>query len=84
MVGKRLEEIIEEVRKDFSFLEGRVLGVVIFGSWAKGEVGRDIDICIVAPNRDAKEVLREVYRTEMLMSLERSTTSMFLKRSRSF
>jgi len=55
---------LDEIRRDFLFLKGRVLGVVIFGSFAKNEHSEksDIDICIVAPNTPPSEILRTVFQ----------------------
>ncbi len=50
-----LKEIINEIEKDFSFLKGKILALLIFGSWAKGKKGRDIDICIVAPKKNREK-----------------------------
>lgn len=67
MVGK------EEVARDFQFLKGKVLAVLVFGSSTEGE-GRDTDICIVAPDRlDIKEVFKR------LMSLAKNTMCGSLK-----
>ncbi|MCW7080708.1 MAG: nucleotidyltransferase domain-containing protein [Candidatus Methanospirare jalkutatii] len=51
-------EIEGKVREDFSFLidNSSVLGILIYGSMAKGESDErsDIDICIVAPSVEDK------------------------------
>ncbi len=51
-------EIEGKVREDFSFLidNSSVLGILIYGSMAKGEGNErsDIDICIVAPSVEDK------------------------------
>ena len=46
--------IIEKARRDLAFLQGDVLGVLLYGSWATGESHEksDIDICIVAPSAE--------------------------------
>ncbi len=51
--------IIEKARKDLAFLQGDVLGVLLYGSWATGESHErsDIDICIVAPSVEDKTAL---------------------------
>jgi len=51
--------IIETAKKDLAFLEGDVLGVLIYGSWATGmgHEKSDIDICIVAPSAEDKIAL---------------------------
>ncbi len=58
------EKIISKLRKEFSFLKKEnVLGVLLFGSRAKGEKGaRDVDICLVAPKEDSKRLLKRVYQ----------------------
>jgi predicted nucleotidyltransferase len=55
---------IKEIKEDFSFLEGRILGVVVFGSFVKKELSEksDVDICIVSPDVPPSEILREVFR----------------------
>ena len=51
--------IIEKARKDLAFLQGDVLGVLFYGSWATGEnhENSDIDICIVALSVEDKAAL---------------------------
>jgi hypothetical protein len=58
------KSLIGRLRNEFSFLkEENVLGVLLFGSRAKGEKGaRDTDICIVVPGKNCKEVMGEVYK----------------------
>jgi hypothetical protein len=45
------EEVLAKAKRDFQFLQKRVLGTLVFGSWARGEASErsDIDLCIVAP-----------------------------------
>ena len=45
------EEVLAKAKMDFQFLQERVLGTLVFGSWARGEASEwsDIDLCIVAP-----------------------------------
>jgi uncharacterized protein len=45
------EEVLAKAKRDFQFLQERVLGALVFGSWARGEASErsDIDLCIVAP-----------------------------------
>lgn len=52
---------IERIRKDFEFLSNEVLAIVIYGSRAKGEETErsDIDVCIVAPNRNSSEIFKK-------------------------
>src|SRR3989338_1017140 len=61
MAGKK---IIEQIKKDFDFLEKKVLAVLLYGSVQKSEDSErsDIDICIVAPKQDVKELIKEVFR----------------------
>ena len=61
---KNLKNVIQNVRKDFSFLKDEVLAVLIFGSVHEGKAGKksDVDICIVAPGKDPKSLLRDVFR----------------------
>jgi len=58
---------IETIKKDFSFLYSRedVLGILLYGSVAKGEETQrsDIDICIISPScKDKLGLLNEIYR----------------------
>jgi len=58
------KEIVEIVKKDFQFLKENVLGVVIYGSVAKGEETSksDIDVCVISPKTAPKDVLKLIYR----------------------
>lgn len=58
------EKLINSIKKDFSFLKNEnVLGVLLFGSYAKREKGaRDVDICIVAPKEKSANIMKKVYR----------------------
>ena len=51
--------VIEKARRDLEFLQEEVLGVLLYGSWARGEAHErsDIDICIVAPDAEDKAAL---------------------------
>jgi predicted nucleotidyltransferase len=53
---------MEEIKKDFAFLKGRVQGVLLFGSRASATADKrsDIDICLVGPRE--KEVILEVFQ----------------------
>ena len=53
------EEIVARAKKDFQFLQDRVLGVMLYDSWARGEAHErsDIDVCIVAPEIQDKAAL---------------------------
>ncbi len=48
--------VIEKARRDLEFLQGDVLGVLLYGSWAMGESheNSDVDICIAAPTAEDK------------------------------
>jgi hypothetical protein len=53
------EVVTERVGKELQFLaepswEKRVLGVLLYGSWARGDAGpdSDIDLCLVAPEAE--------------------------------
>lgn len=54
------------IKKDFSFLAKRkdILAILLFGSYIRGDESKrsDVDICIVAPQCDDKQLIREVYR----------------------
>ncbi|NOZ82061.1 MAG: nucleotidyltransferase domain-containing protein [Candidatus Micrarchaeota archaeon] len=65
MAGKTdLNDVISVIKKDFSFLEGRVMGVLIFGSVAEGgaDTRSDVDVCIVAPKENREKLIREILR----------------------
>ncbi|MHA1453128.1 MAG: nucleotidyltransferase domain-containing protein [Promethearchaeota archaeon] len=51
---------INEVKSKFSFLQSdsRILGVILYGSVATGELHEksDVDICIVAPNQKFRPI----------------------------
>lgn len=53
------EEVVARAKRDFQFLQDRVLGVMLYGSWARGDASErsDIDICIVAPEIQDKAAL---------------------------
>lgn len=52
---------IERVKTDLEFLFNKVLGIVVYGSIAKGEENErsDIDVCIIAPNEDSSKIFKE-------------------------
>jgi len=57
------EKVLAKARIDFRFLQKRVLGTLVFGSWARGKASErsDIDLCIVAPQAsDPGALWREV------------------------
>lgn len=51
-----------EIRKDFRFLEKEVLGVLVYGSYAKGEATprSDIDVCIVIGKQSTPTEMRRM------------------------
>lgn len=57
-----------KIRKDFGFLEKDVLGIMVYGSYARGEPTprSDVDVCIVigkqSTPRDMRKVLSMVWR----------------------
>ncbi len=53
------EEVLARAKRDFQFLQDRVLGIMLFGSWARGEANErsDIDLCIIAPEVEDKASL---------------------------
>ena len=53
------EEVLARAKRDFQFLQDRVLGIMLFGSWARGEANErsDIDLCIIAPDVEDKASL---------------------------
>jgi len=57
---------LSELRKEFSVLEGdeRIFAVLLFGSHIGGRTHKksDLDICVVAPNSDPKEVMQSIFR----------------------
>ncbi len=55
---------IGELQKKFAFLEGEVLAILLFGSYAKDEMTprSDIDLCIVAPDKSPAEMMRKVWQ----------------------
>ena len=54
------DEVVARAKRDFLFLQDRVLGVMLFGSWARDEATErsDIDLCIVAPEVADRAALR--------------------------
>jgi len=52
---------IERIKRDLEFLFDKVLGILVYGSIAKDEENErsDIDICIVAPNKDSSKIFKE-------------------------
>jgi hypothetical protein len=61
---KNIKKIVKMVKEDFSFLEKKVLGILLYGSTQRNEYNEksDIDICIVAPKQEPRKILKEVFR----------------------
>lgn len=61
------EEMKERISKDFNHLKGKLLGVVLFGSYANYEymIRSDIDICLVAHREDTKEIFKMVLESDV-------------------
>ena len=57
---------LSELRKEFSVLEGdeRIFAVLLFGSHVRRRTHKksDLDICVVAPNSDPKEIMQSIFR----------------------
>jgi len=55
------EKTLEKLKADFNGVSQKALAVLLYGSHAKHEQTQrsDIDVCIVAPDRDAKELYKE-------------------------
>ena len=58
------EDALAGIKKDLEFLnrppwEERLLGVLLYGSWGRGEArpGSDIDLCIVVPQASGRAAL---------------------------
>lgn len=53
------EEVLARAKRDFQFLQDRVLGIMLFGSWARNDASErsDIDLCLVAPEVEDKAAL---------------------------
>jgi len=56
-----LEEIRRRVMEDLKPLLENVTGILIYGSWARGEETQrsDVDICLVAPGADGIKLTRK-------------------------
>ncbi|MBU4436937.1 MAG: nucleotidyltransferase domain-containing protein [Candidatus Altiarchaeota archaeon] len=52
----------DDIRRDFEFMQGKAMAVVLFGSLARGEeTGRsDTDICLISPEIPLIEVLGRI------------------------
>ena len=53
------EEVIGRIGEDLGFLRDRVLAVLLFGSYARG----DVDICVVASGEDRTKLLYDIFRS---------------------
>jgi predicted nucleotidyltransferase len=57
---------MKSVKKDFLFMKDEVLGIVVYGSFARGEKFSDVDVCIVigkeASIKEMKDMLKRVWR----------------------
>lgn len=68
MNSKKLNKIVNDIRNDFEVIAGdsRVLGILLYGSYATSEenVRSDIDVCIVAPaaKKDLRGFLKFVWQ----------------------
>ena len=53
------EEVLARAKRDFQFLQDQVLGIMLFGSWARNDASErsDIDLCLVAPEVEDKAAL---------------------------
>ncbi len=57
------QALTRALKKDFNFLKGKVLGILLYGSQLKDPTPRsDIDVCIVAPNMDDATVISGIFR----------------------
>jgi len=67
--GERMvnEEIKRQISKDFDFLKSRLKGIILFGSYADDSctARSDIDICLVAGERDVKEIFNMVLESDV-------------------
>ena len=61
------EGLMKEIERDFDFLKEKVLGLLLYGSYARGEEDErsDIDVCIVVGRRNVKDVWEEVLRSRV-------------------
>ncbi|ODS40848.1 MAG: hypothetical protein A7315_07490 [Candidatus Altiarchaeales archaeon WOR_SM1_79] len=61
------KELIAKISKDFETLKGNALGILLFGSHAieHETVRSDIDVCIVAPKAEPKEIFDQILKTTL-------------------
>lgn len=67
-----LDKIFEELKEELGKIKDKVLGILVYGSYASREATErsDIDICVVAGYKD-KEKINELYR-EILRIMAKS------------
>ncbi len=55
-------DVIEEIKKDFRKFADKCMGILLYGSYAKGEQTprSDVDVCIVGGEKIFEEVMREL------------------------
>ena len=55
------EGLMREIERDFDFLKAKVLGLLLYGFYARGEEDErsDIDVCIVVGRRCFAQELRQ-------------------------
>ncbi len=59
-----MDEKEDKIKEELKPIQKEVLAILLYGSSAKGESNErsDIDICIVAPHTDKKELYRKMLR----------------------
>lgn len=69
MAGKKIKD---QILKDFDSFKGEVLGIILFGSQAlnRGLERSDIDICLVAPEKDTKELFEKILESRVTESYD--------------
>ncbi|MFH0836821.1 MAG: nucleotidyltransferase domain-containing protein [Candidatus Aenigmatarchaeota archaeon] len=62
--GKKNNMAMQNIKKDFLFLKDKVLAVLLYGSVQRKEHTKrsDIDICIIAPDKEPRKILKEIFR----------------------
>ena len=52
--GNELEKLIQNLKEDFREFAPECLGILLYGSYAKGESTKrsDVDVCIVRPSKE--------------------------------
>ncbi len=60
-------KLVSGISRDFAFLRGKVLGILLFGSHVYGgeSVRSDVDVCIVAPETNSKELFDMILATRL-------------------